>query len=555
MRYNKTFYQKHGLKITEEPVIAPAEKALQGASERFHRLITGQSVPLTTVIELENHVARYPHVASFKNYLYGAYVRTNQNEKAAKLLEKTLEVHPDYIFAHLNVANRLLEDGNFNKAASILQKPYDVRHFEKNEFIHVSAFKNYYQTAFRIEMSRKNFDEAEDINKILFDYDRKDKQLKENTLILIATRMDSMYKGKETRKEVEIIAKPIRGQYLSDRDGKPVFNHAEIHQLYQFSLENIPKKTIQVLLALPRQSVIQDLEHAMMDAVLRNNYWQDMGWDDDKNAFPIHALYLLTELRAYQSLPVILDFLRQDDDFSEFWVADWSETYFHSTLYLLGNTQFEVLKGFVLEENLSPWRRLLACEVVAQVVMKQPERRGEVLQWFESVIQHHLDHLNNDNLIDSIFLSSLLGDLMHFKAVELEDMIKKLFATGLIDNSFCGDLDAVLKDLNEPINPYYNTPLPVDIYELYSREYENRANKSQIKPDPDMLAELEDPYFKYKTDLLMETMVKSKSYDDDDDDEEYLEPQLPVKRAEPKVGRNDPCPCGSGKKYKKCHGA
>ena len=28
-----------------------------------------------------------------------------------------------------------------------------------------------------------------------------------------------------------------------------------------------------------------------------------------------------------------------------------------------------------------------------------------------------------------------------------------------------------------------------------------------------------------------------------------------VKRAEPKVGRNDPCPCGSGKKYKKCHGA
>jgi preprotein translocase subunit SecA len=21
------------------------------------------------------------------------------------------------------------------------------------------------------------------------------------------------------------------------------------------------------------------------------------------------------------------------------------------------------------------------------------------------------------------------------------------------------------------------------------------------------------------------------------------------------VGRNDPCPCGSGRKYKKCHGA
>jgi len=28
----------------------------------------------------------------------------------------------------------------------------------------------------------------------------------------------------------------------------------------------------------------------------------------------------------------------------------------------------------------------------------------------------------------------------------------------------------------------------------------------------------------------------------------------PAPRTEPKVGRNDPCPCGSGKKYKKCHG-
>jgi preprotein translocase subunit SecA len=33
------------------------------------------------------------------------------------------------------------------------------------------------------------------------------------------------------------------------------------------------------------------------------------------------------------------------------------------------------------------------------------------------------------------------------------------------------------------------------------------------------------------------------------------EKRQPIKRDMPKVGRNDPCPCGSGKKYKKCHGA
>jgi preprotein translocase subunit SecA len=31
--------------------------------------------------------------------------------------------------------------------------------------------------------------------------------------------------------------------------------------------------------------------------------------------------------------------------------------------------------------------------------------------------------------------------------------------------------------------------------------------------------------------------------------------RAPSVAQEPKVGRNDPCPCGSGKKYKKCHGA
>jgi preprotein translocase subunit SecA len=30
--------------------------------------------------------------------------------------------------------------------------------------------------------------------------------------------------------------------------------------------------------------------------------------------------------------------------------------------------------------------------------------------------------------------------------------------------------------------------------------------------------------------------------------------QAPIMRDQPKVGRNDPCPCGSGRKYKQCHG-
>jgi preprotein translocase subunit SecA len=39
-----------------------------------------------------------------------------------------------------------------------------------------------------------------------------------------------------------------------------------------------------------------------------------------------------------------------------------------------------------------------------------------------------------------------------------------------------------------------------------------------------------------------------------DCDHDHGPPQEPYRRSEPKIGRNDPCHCGSGKKFKKCHG-
>ena len=41
-------------------------------------------------------------------------------------------------------------------------------------------------------------------------------------------------------------------------------------------------------------------------------------------------------------------------------------------------------------------------------------------------------------------------------------------------------------------------------------------------------------------------------FTDDYPFDDYYVPQEPVVRQSPKIGRNDPCPCGSGKKFKKC---
>ncbi|MBC7983103.1 MAG: SEC-C domain-containing protein [Candidatus Obscuribacterales bacterium] len=42
--------------------------------------------------------------------------------------------------------------------------------------------------------------------------------------------------------------------------------------------------------------------------------------------------------------------------------------------------------------------------------------------------------------------------------------------------------------------------------------------------------------------------------DHDHEHRHHHESITPYRREAPKLGRNDPCSCGSGKKFKKCHG-
>ena len=43
-------------------------------------------------------------------------------------------------------------------------------------------------------------------------------------------------------------------------------------------------------------------------------------------------------------------------------------------------------------------------------------------------------------------------------------------------------------------------------------------------------------------------------YDDSKGNFQQIEHLTPIVRDSRKIGRNEPCPCGSGKKFKRCHG-
>ena len=51
-----------------------------------------------------------------------------------------------------------------------------------------------------------------------------------------------------------------------------------------------------------------------------------------------------------------------------------------------------------------------------------------------------------------------------------------------------------------------------------------------------------------------EALVESRDENAVEEQNAKQKPKAQPIRVEPKIGRNDPCPCGSGKKYKNCHG-
>ncbi|SDK98353.1 preprotein translocase subunit SecA [Lacicoccus qingdaonensis] len=88
------------------------------------------------------------------------------------------------------------------------------------------------------------------------------------------------------------------------------------------------------------------------------------------------------------------------------------------------------------------------------------------------------------------------------------------------------------------------------------REYQNEG----LQMFEDMLVAIEDDTAKYvlKTEVKSDEELKREQVIDKKEmqtgDGKAKVKKAPKKR-EVKVGRNDPCPCGSGKKYKNCHGS
>jgi len=222
----------------------------------------------------------------------------------------------------------------------------------------------------------------------------------------------------------------------------------------------------------------------LMDTIERNDFFRNYPDKDKWWEFHKHALWVLVELKAEESLSTVLKLLKQDDAYNWYWFGDFSTEDF--------------------------WE-----------------------MWFSSILAAFLAMDEEDPALDGEVISSIMANLIFLEAEELLPQIHALAERDLIFEGYVGDIESIERDIKKPRYTSTKRKVRTSIFERYEdvmnwHSYRMKYDKSYRKRnEPKPLKPFEDPFLGV--------------------------PQIEtIKREGKKVGRNAPCPCGSGKKYKKC---
>ena len=209
---------------------------------------------------------------------------------------------------------------------------------------------------------------------------------------------------------------------------------------------------------------------------------------------PMHAWRALGQLRAEAAVVPILGFLDsidEDDDVADVEISD--------VFAMIGPAAIPHIAAYLSDRRHLESSVATAISGIAAIVKRHPECRDTGIAILISRLQPH----KGETPTTSGFAVSALIDL---NAVEAIDPIREAFGRDAVDISIAGDIEDVEIELG--LRDRRATKAP-----NYMARFGDWGPRPSRPPVP------------------------------------TGGPALP-KRQE--VGRNDPCPCGSGKKYKKC---
>ena len=209
---------------------------------------------------------------------------------------------------------------------------------------------------------------------------------------------------------------------------------------------------------------------------------------------PVHAWRALGLLQAEDAVKPLIELFARIDEHDD----DWVREDLPEALGVLGPAAVLDLRDYLADASHGLWARVAAAASLGKIGQRHPEARIECLAILAGQLE---DFGHMDPTLNALVISSLID----LKAVEAAPVIRRAFAAERVDLSVEGDWE--------------------DVQITMGLLHERRTSRPQL-------------HFGGIFDSWLGP-----------DEKEEQAPRKPDR----KLGRNDPCWCGSGKKYKHCH--
>jgi preprotein translocase subunit SecA len=240
--------------------------------------------------------------------------------------------------------------------------------------------------------------------------------------------------------------------------------------------------------------------------------------------------------------------------------------------------QTSITKDQLIKDNPNELADRLYNEAISTYRRKLDELQKQALPVFKNIRETQGSHIENvivpfTDGRKGIQVLANMQKTIDSEGRELANAVERQITLAIIDDSWKEHLRS-MDDLKQSVQTAYleqKDPLVIykmEAFELF-RRMDSDVNKEivsflchssiAVEQNNGQLREGREQ----KTDMSRMT-VNKEEIDARGDDyganrNDYFDPSTPPVKQEPvkvgpKIGRNDPCPCGSGKKYKNCHG-
>ncbi|WP_309715377.1 DUF1186 domain-containing protein [Armatimonas sp.] len=200
-------------------------------------------------------------------------------------------------------------------------------------------------------------------------------------------------------------------------------------------------------------------------------------------------------------------------------ILEWLD----NVLWKFGPSAVPILERVVCNDALDWYARAVALEVLEQIARDTPETR-EAHKAF--LIKQLTEHLDRGGEPENDHIASLISDLTNLRDPEARPLIARAFAENRVDRSFITEenVEDSYKDSGHVRVSDRSTSILED-YRAWHQQNKLEMQEIEARRVREALKESQRMIFQGR----------------------------PAPPPSKKPGRNDPCWCGSGKKYKKCH--